>query len=104
MGKNLEVDSDSIKDCDPIITNKDLEFGYSIDRTPLDPDAAAFPCGLVAKSYFNDTFTIYSKDPRVVETSATDMITINDDDIAWESDVKHKFFNMEGPNDAYKKK
>lgn len=63
MGNWLAADSEEIKDCDPIITNKDLEFNWNLDKEPLDPDAAAFPCGLVAKSYFNDTFAIYSKDP-----------------------------------------
>ena len=60
----------------------------SVDKTPLVPDEPAFPCGLVAKSYFNDTFEIWTTgdDPT--------NITIADNDIAWESDVKYKFNNL----------
>lgn len=54
MGNNLEVSA--LDDCDPIKTNKDLGRETSIDGTKLDEDAAAFPCGLVAKSVFNDTY------------------------------------------------
>ena len=63
LGNYLAVDSEEIKDCDPIITNKDLESKWNLDEELLVPDEAAFPCGLVAKSYFNDTFELYSKDP-----------------------------------------
>ena len=53
-------------------------------------DEPAFPCGLVAKSLFNDTFTLY----RGNETDADKLITINTDDIAWESDKENKFKNL----------
>jgi hypothetical protein len=59
--------------CDPIIYNRDLEnmgiknyfwrendgFEYA-EETPLVPDQIATPCGLIAKSMFNDTFAIYT--------------------------------------------
>ena len=61
LGNELAVDSAEIKDCDPIITNKQLEFTHNVNGTLLDPAAAAFPCGLVAKSFFNDTFSLFKE-------------------------------------------
>ena len=47
-------------DCDPIVTNDNIASPlYSYDgKTKLDGNAVAFPCGLVAKSFFNDTYNI----------------------------------------------
>ena len=87
MGNNLEVSQ--LDDCDPIKTNKDLGRSESLDGTPLVEDAAAFPCGLVAKSVFNDTFTLKPK-------GETSNIPIFFDDIAWKSDVDYKFKNLDG--------
>ena len=37
LGTNLAVDSTEIKDCDPIITNEQLEFTHNVNGTLLDP-------------------------------------------------------------------
>jgi hypothetical protein len=50
----------------------------------------AIPCGLVAKSYFNDTFTLYKKEADDTTTEKT----INTKGIAWSSDVEFKFSNI----------
>jgi hypothetical protein len=31
---------------------------FSVNGTPLDPGATAYPCGLIAKSNFTDNFTL----------------------------------------------
>lgn len=49
--------------------------------------AAANPCGLVAKSFFNDSFTMLN---------GTDPVDINEKGIAWQSDIDYKFKNMDG--------
>jgi hypothetical protein len=76
-GKYLE--KGDLKDCDPIILNKDLgpNITKAADKiTPLDGEKPAVPCGLVAKSFFNDTY--------VIRTLSTDtLIPINPKDISW---------------------
>ena len=59
-GKWISTDKE-LSDCDPIKKNSDLgpNITKSIDGTPLDKDAPATPCGLVAKSFFNDTYRIF---------------------------------------------
>ena len=60
MGNELSVGQ--LSDCDPIITNSNLgKDRKSISGLALTPNDPAFPCGLVAKSYFNDTFELWRK-------------------------------------------
>lgn len=92
MGTDLKVSE--LSDCEPITTNANLGgrmVAYD-NVTPLVMDAPAFPCGLVAKSFFNDTFELWTTKDGVAVTN----LTINDNDIAWESDVKYKFKNLPG--------
>jgi len=48
-------------DCDPIIKVGDLWTNQrkSMKGEDLLVDAPAIPCGLVAKSYFNDTYELW---------------------------------------------
>jgi len=55
----------------------------------LNPDDPAIPCGLVAKSFFNDTYSITYPSGAPV--------TIDSSSIAWDSDVLYKFKNIK-PN------
>ena len=60
-GKDISYEAmkDS-QDCDPVITNKDMNQKYSVTGEELKDDDVAIPCGLIAKSYFNDNFTNWS--------------------------------------------
>lgn len=53
----------------------------------MDPEAPAIPCGLNAKSLFNDTFVL---------KWGKDVVPINETNIAWPSDREYKFSNMDG--------
>lgn len=66
----------------------------------LPADGAATPCGLIAKSLFNDTFKITYYPTEADAKAGTNPTAMTDKiskaDIAWESDVKYKFKNTEG--------
>lgn len=86
-----------LDDCDPIKKNSDLKDNqkYSVAQKlgktgakALDPDEAAFPCGLVAKSFFTDKFT------KFVDSDGNPF-EIDETGIAWESDKEYKFKNLD---------
>ena len=66
--------SDAQTTCSPIVTNADISVLTAIDGTALDPLAVANPCGMIAYSLFNDSFSLGAA------------VTIEDTNIAWPSD------------------
>lgn len=59
-GNQISMD-DAFRSCEPIVTNANLGLKYAFDGvTELDPNAVAVPCGLIAKSHFNDTYRLNS--------------------------------------------
>ena len=88
------TEQDIKDDCDPIILNKDLYEGITSfmsqqnNKTELDPNEVAHPCGLIAKSLFNDTFKLEKKDEGDIH--------ILEEDIAWSIDKK-KYKNSPNP-------
>jgi len=52
QGQNV----DSAPDCWPSITNADMNQNFSIGGNQLDQGIVAFPCGLIAKTFFNGFF------------------------------------------------
>jgi len=53
----------------------------------MDPEDPATPCGLVAKSYFNDKFTDF-------KTKSGTSIKVDENGIAWATDKEYKFANV----------
>lgn len=77
---------DDLSSCEPITTNKDTGRLLAADgKTVLEPSAVANPCGLVAKSVFNDTFT-FDEEKYIIEIN----------NIAWPSDRENKFKRLDG--------
>lgn len=94
--------ADVTDSCDPIILNEHLfnmgikyyyykegeGFAYDWD-TPLVAEDVAIPCGLIAKSLFNDKYKLFNNEI----TSEANQIFIDETGIAWDSDVTYKFGN-----------
>jgi hypothetical protein len=78
-------------DCTPIVTNADMGVTVSYTGVALKPDNAAIPCGLIAKSIFNDTFALFN--------AADVAITIKETDIAWPSDKNGRYSNVANASD-----
>jgi hypothetical protein len=79
LGKNVSL-STLQDECSPIVYMKDIGIYESIDKTSLDPDTIANPCGLIAKSFFNDTYKFVD-----------DGLIIDENGIAWQADIDLKY-------------
>ena len=80
-------------DCKHAVTNQEMGVTHNLEGGPLEPNNVAVPCGLIAKSFFRDSFTL--KDENGIT------INIDEKDIAWEADKKIKFQNL--PDDIKNK-
>ena len=91
--KGKDVSLRSIKesgDCDPVITNKEMGYGNkpsANNKAILNDDDLAIPCGLIAKSFFRDKFSLYDSNNNQIE--------INENDIAWKADRELKYKNFD---------
>ena len=67
--------------CTPIVDMDDLGI---ISNVNLTGNAVANPCGLIAKSYFNDTYQLF-------QPGGDGNVVIHEDRIAWNVDKNDKF-------------
>ena len=70
-------------------TNGEMKINKNIIGTPLKSDQDAIPCGLYARNFFNDNFTLYKK----IKDKEDELIDIDESGIAWDND-KDKFKNL----------
>ena len=76
------------QDCDPAVTNAEMNKTKSCDPSVnLDPKEIAIPCGLIAKSYFNDKFTNWKINGE--------SFSPDEKDIAWKADKELKYKNID---------
>lgn len=87
--KTLQEIKDS-GDCDPVITNKEMGKLENYKGESLEPNELAVPCGLIAKSYFNDKYKNWKLDGKD--------LTVDESGIAWDADIKMKYKNQEDMN------
>lgn len=76
MGESRST-KDLERSCSPIITMKDLGMKTDLPLSKRDP---ANPCGLLPRSFFNDTYALYDKENKP--------IYINEQDINWDLDAE----------------
>ena len=70
------------ENCEPAEKNKDMGFPSNkkaLDGSDLDDNSFAVPCGLMAKTFFNDTFTFKIGDEN---------LEVDETNIAFEKDKK----------------
>jgi len=72
-------------------TNADITFATNAldGTTALVATETAFPCGAMARSYFNDTFVLTH-----TQGGANTAIALSHKGIAWPDDVKNKYKNL----------
>ena len=89
-GENISLEKmRESQDCDPVVTNEQMNKKKNIkDNSDLTSDDIAIPCGLMAKSFFNDTFQF------ILLSEGNKTIKVNDTNIARKSD-KDKFKNID---------
>jgi len=58
LGRPISIQDAKI--CSPYITNEEMKVTHSWAGMPLDPKGIASPCGAIAYTYFNDSFSLYS--------------------------------------------
>ena len=75
-------------DCAPAETNAEMNKKISMNGKELKQDDLAIPCGLIAKSFCNDKYTLYKN-----SISNDNKITIDEKDIAWQADKDIKYKN-----------
>ena len=81
-----EIDTD----CSPVVRNKDIRSSmknYLGEGKDLDPEAVASPCGLIAKSFFNDSYSLIP----IVNGIDKKPLDITSNGIAWPADKENKF-------------
>lgn len=100
MGQNRTLaEVQKAQTCDPVYTNADVNPNNLMSLSGLNlssPEYAgniAIPCGLIAKSVFNDTFSL-STAPFTGTNISSGLLSIDSQNIAWKSDVDYKFFNQ----------
>jgi hypothetical protein len=92
-GKDISYEAmkDS-QDCDPVITNEEMGKTESITGATLPQKDVAIPCGLIAKSFFNDNFKNWKLKDEFGEIKD---IYVNEKDIAWKADKELKYKNID---------
>ena len=101
---SLEAMKDS-QDCDPVITNKEMGKTQSITGATLAENDVAIPCGLIAKSFFDDKFKFqwFKLDGDdnfhhwnvINDFGESSPLNVDETNIAWKADKELKYKNVD---------
>lgn len=84
-----DVSDEQLKiDCGHALTNGQMNKKKSIINTDLVEDENAIPCGLLAKSFFNDTYDFAINNEKIIP---------NETNIAWKYDIENNYNNSAYP-------
>lgn len=73
-----------------------MEKTKNLDGGLLTPSDPAIPCGLIAKSMFNDTFRLFNKSAILdAKPGVNPEIEISSSGIAWPSDLDGRYKNID---------
>ena len=78
--KGEEVSKEDLEksnDCDGALYNKDFVF---LDSEKYPEDEVAFPCGLIAKSFFRDNFTLWQMSGKEINVTTEEIANKKDRD------------------------
>ncbi len=78
--KGEEVSKEDLEksnDCDGSLYNKDFDF---LDPDKYPEDDVAFPCGLIAKSFFRDNFTLWQMSGKEINVTTEEIANKKDRD------------------------
>lgn len=85
--RGIWLESSSLTSCSPVQTMEQLTSSTTlkraIDGTILKSTDPAYPCGLIAKYYFSDTFAMFD--------SSKKSVSISEKGIAHSVDINNKF-------------
>ena len=92
-GKDISFEAmkDS-QDCDPVITNKEMGKTQSITGAALAENDVAIPCGLIAKSFFDDKFKNWKVIDKLEDSTP---LNVDETNIAWKADKELKYKNVD---------
>lgn len=91
QGQLPKVEFD-VENCDKWLCRDEPESGTKClkdEDGKLNTDAFIYPCGLTARSLFNDTFEICKVEPQ--QKVCDNKLKIREKGIAWGTDVKYKY-------------
>ena len=84
----------SHENCDPVVYNKDLDIDFDYDNSNFGPDDIAIPCGLMAKTFFNDSYTFKINDV-VIDIDDTGIAFDKDKELFYKNPTSGNWLDME---------